>query len=282
MKKISIFLLILSVVFLAIFLYQSNFFPSLSKIDANIISSKMQEIKKEILTPPPLIANFQNSNSFLSVEGVINATNQQRQKNGLPPLKENKELDQSAKTKAADMLKNQYFAHESPLGVGVSDLAKNAGYDYIIIGENLAMGNFSNDSDLLDAWMNSPGHRDNILNSKYQEIGVSVISGEYEGKMTWMAVQHFGMPASACAGPNSVIKANIDSSEIKIKDLEGQINTMSKDIKNTSRWSPGYNTKVDSYNNLVDEYNTLIYYTKGLIGTYNNQIKNFNTCAGSE
>jgi uncharacterized protein YkwD len=92
------------------------------------------------------------------------------------------------------MFENQYFAHESPTGEKVSDLAKKFGYDFLLIGENLAMGNFSSDEDLVLAWMESPGHRENILNEKYQEIGVAVKKGIFEGKEVWIAVQHFGLP----------------------------------------------------------------------------------------
>ena len=105
---------------------------------------------------------------------VIEITNERRKENGgLAALKENLRLDVSAEKKLEDMFAKQYFEHLSPDNVGVKDLAKNAGYEYILIGENLAMGDFNNDSALLDAWMASPGHRENILNKNYTEIGVA-------------------------------------------------------------------------------------------------------------
>src|SRR6185369_15716694 len=117
---------------------------------------------------------------------------------GLPALKENALLDKAAKKKLDDMFAQQYFEHINPQGKGPSDLAKSVGYDYIAIGENLALGNFKNDAELVQAWMDSPGHRANILNKQYTEIGVAVGQGTYEGKKTWLAVQEFGRPTSSC------------------------------------------------------------------------------------
>jgi uncharacterized protein YkwD len=282
MRKSFLITLLLVIIAGAIFFYRNNFFSSLPKLESNSISEKIQEIQKEIFTPPPLVVEKENSGSFLTVKGIINITNQERQKNGLPLLKENSQLNQSAKIKADDMLKNQYFAHESLKGEGVSDLAKKTGYDYIVIGENLAMGNFKDDNDLVSAWMNSPGHRANILNSKYEEIGVAIVKGEFNGEQTWLAVQHFGRPIAACAEPDESIKAIIDSSGIRLSALEKELQQLSKEINSTSRWDSSYNSKVDQYNEMVREYNTLVSGTKYLIDKYNNQVKAFNACAGTD
>ena len=105
-------------------------------------------VKEEILTPPPLIGGGNHQNSSLTVSGVIFFTNQNRKDNGnLRPLRENELLDRAAEAKLKDMFGKQYFEHESPAGKGPSDLAKAAGYRYILIGENLALGNFKDDED---------------------------------------------------------------------------------------------------------------------------------------
>ena len=68
------------------------------------------------------------------------------------------------------------------------------------------MGNFKNDQDLVSAWLNSPGHRANILNTRFTEIGTAVLKGFYEGREVWMAVQEFGLPLSSCPNPDSKVK----------------------------------------------------------------------------
>jgi hypothetical protein len=209
----------------------------------------------------------------------------QRQENGnLPTLKENVELDQAASAKANDMFLNQYFEHISPFGVGVSDLAENSGYEYIMIGENLALGNFKDDAVLVQAWMDSPGHRANILNERYTDIGVSVIKGMFEGETTWLAVQHFGLPLSACDGPQETLKAKIGLNQADTQELKNSLIVLKEEIEgmNPRRQREEYNAKVEEYNNLVSQYNNLIAETKGLTETYNVQVSAFNECASSQ
>jgi len=245
------------------------------------IGTITQEIGNQILTPPPLISEDEAQQSSLTKEGIIRWTNSQREKNGLPPLKENVKLDASAEVKAEDMFQNQYFAHESPTGVGVGDLVKEVDYEFIIIGENLALGNFKDDETLVQAWMDSPGHRENILNIKYTEIGVAVIQGKYKGRTVWMAVQHFGFPLSACQEPDSSLKVEISTDKNQIQGLETELENLKIQIQNMSpRQRENYSKKVDQYNDLVLQYNNLAKEAENLIGEYNLQVSAFNNCAG--
>ena len=130
---------------------------------------------------------------------IISETNLQRQENGdLPALKENTDLDETASAKAADIFKNQYFEHVSPSGVDPGKLVESYGYDYIVEGENLILGNFSSEKEVVADWMASPGHRANILNNRYTEIGVAIVKGTYKGEESWVGVQEFGLPLSTC------------------------------------------------------------------------------------
>lgn len=245
-------------------------------IDRNVI----HEIKKEVNAPPPLRAKIEAPRSFLTVAGVIDFTNRQRAENGLAPLSNNQALNTSALVKAQDMFDKQYFAHESPDGKGVGDLVQTAGYEYIMIGENLALGNFLNDQVLVQAWMDSPGHRANILNSKYTEIGVGVIRGTYEGRNTWISVQHFGKPLSACPKPDGSLKQRINNNENLLNSLNSELETQKKEIDAyEAKRGEEYNQKVDEYNALVNQYNILIEETKSLINQYNTQVNAFNACA---
>lgn len=238
--------------------------------------------EQKISAPDPLIIEEKNPESFLTRIGVIQWTNFNRQKNGLPPLKENRGLNASAEAKIEDMFKNQYFAHDSPSGVGAGDLAKRSGYGFILIGENLALGDFKNDEALVEGWMNSPGHRANILNKNYTEIGVSVLRKEFEGRITWMAVQHFGLPLSFCPAENKNLVEKIDQNQKTISALENELNMMKQEIEILKRKDRAlYIQKIEEYNNLVSQYNSLALETKILIEQYNFGIKAFNECISS-
>jgi hypothetical protein len=126
---------------------------------------------------------------------LIEMANNERVANGLEPLNINDKLIQAAQNKAQDMIENSYFAHTSPLGTSPWYWFDKAGYNYIAAGENLAK-DFTDSKYLHKAWMKSPSHRDNILNEKYQEIGIAVIEGKINGKDTVVAVQLFGRLAS--------------------------------------------------------------------------------------
>jgi len=136
--------------------------------------------------------------SEITVSKVLSQTNNEREKLGLSDLKYNDTLSQSAAAKAQDMFANNYWAHNSPQGKTPWDFFKSAGYQYSIAGENLAKDFYDTDG-LIKAWMNSPTHRDNIVNTKYQEIGIAVVNGVLNGVKTTLVVQHFAAPLNAPA-----------------------------------------------------------------------------------
>ncbi len=131
--------------------------------------------------------------SEITIQKVFDQTNQMRQKNGLSALHYDSVLSRSATNKASDMFKYDYWAHNSPQGKTPWDFFKAEGYQYSIAGENLAKDFYDTDS-MMKAWMNSPTHRENILNPKYQEIGIGVVNGILNGVKTTLVVQHFGAP----------------------------------------------------------------------------------------
>ena len=131
--------------------------------------------------------------SEITVSKVLDQTNNERTKLGLSVLTYNSTLSKSAESKAADMFDNNYWAHTSPQGKSPWDFFKTAGYEYSVAGENLAKDFYDTDN-LIKAWMNSPTHRENIINPKYQEIGLGVVNGVLNGVKTTLVVQHFGTP----------------------------------------------------------------------------------------
>lgn len=126
---------------------------------------------------------------------IITLTNESRSQYGLSSLKENELLRAAAQAKAEDMLAKGYFAHNAPDGKTPWDFIVAAGYNYLQAGENLAV-NFTEAEDVEAAWMNSPGHKANILNKNFQEIGIGIAQGQYQGHDAIFVVQEFGVPAA--------------------------------------------------------------------------------------
>lgn len=136
--------------------------------------------------------------SEITPENIISAVNQKRQENGVSSLVENPQLQVAAKNKSIDMIINNYFEHYAQ-GRTPWMFIKSQGYDYQIAGENLAMG-FETSEGVVNAWMNSPVHRANILNSEFEEIGVGVVRGTYtengQTKETTITTEMLAQPKS--------------------------------------------------------------------------------------
>jgi uncharacterized protein YkwD len=244
---------------------------------------KIIEIKPETPGALNLLDRFvKPSQETLDLNKVIYETNVARVKNKLTELKENKILNLSAEKKVKDILENQYFEHVSPDGVGIDKLSKEVGYEYILIGENLAMGGFKDEKALVDAWMGSFGHRKNVLKSNYTELGVAISKGIFKGEEVWVAVQHFGTPKSACPKVDENLYNVATYNEQQIKSLNDDLPRRLFEIK-TNR---GFNEtekkeqakRIEEYNNLVLYNNRLVDQVKNDVTTYNNQVKSFNEC----
>jgi hypothetical protein len=125
---------------------------------------------------------------------ILNLTNQQRAANGLPALRLEAKLNQSASLKSQNMFSENYWAHVSPSGIQPWYWFQQAGYNYTYAGENLAK-DFDTSAGTVQGWMNSPGHRANILNANYTDIGISVQNGTLTGGQTTLVVAHYGATA---------------------------------------------------------------------------------------
>ena len=123
-----------------------------------------------------------NTNKLTSDElEVFNLINAQRTKNGLSALKIDLEVQNVARIKAQDMVNNNYFSHNSPTYGSPFDMLKSFKVSYKTAGENIA-GNSSN-SAAVTAWMNSSGHKANILNGNFNYTGIGVVNGSKYGKI---------------------------------------------------------------------------------------------------
>ena len=281
MKKLALFLGLI-IIFASFLFFRGSLFFRLPEIREGF-TDLIQEVEKQVAAPEPLRAPQEAPQAFLTQAGAIKWTNIQREQRGLLPLQENPQLNTTALIKAQDMLSGQYFEHVSFSGEGVGDLANTVGYEFIAIGENLALGNFQDDQVLVQGWMDSPGHRANILSSQYQEIGVAVLQGEFEGSTTWLAVQHFGLPLSACPQPSEALEAEIAESQQQIESLQGILSALKQKIEDMRpKRGSLYSQKIEEYNELVSQYDALLAKTQDLIGQYNSQVVLFNECAAAQ
>ncbi|MEK7177208.1 MAG: CAP domain-containing protein [Patescibacteria group bacterium] len=139
----------------------------------------------------------------ISVDKLYQLTNEERQKNNLPLLTLNSTLSLAAQKKAENMFQENYWSHYSPDGKTPWDFMLGAGYKYEYAGENLAK-NFLFSNGVVDAWMNSATHRDNLLKKEYTEVGYAIVNGILNGEQTTLVVQEFGKPMSGAFAPPSV------------------------------------------------------------------------------
>jgi hypothetical protein len=180
------------------------------------------------------------------------------------------------------MIEKQYFAHRSPSGIEIADLAASYGYSFLNIGENLALGNFSTSKEVVEGWMNSPGHRANILNDRFSEIGVAALLGEWEGREVWFAVQEFGRPESACPTPDALSRKKIEIYETQIDSLAITLANLKSEIDSGVLSGNEEAARVKDYNTIVDLYNDIIRSTDAEMERYNAMVRSFNVCVGSE
>ncbi len=127
---------------------------------------------------------------------LVDLTNSSRVSSNFTPLKINPLLEEAARLKAEDMAKRGYFAHNSPDGLTPWFWFEKTDYKFIYAGENLAI-NFFDSKDLMNAWLKSPLHKENILSKNFTEIGIATAKGIYNGQEAVFVVEMFGQPAQA-------------------------------------------------------------------------------------
>ncbi len=133
--------------------------------------------------------------SDITINALLDQTNQTRVDAGVLPLKLNPQLNQAAYLKAQDMFAKQYWDHVAPDGTQPWKWFGDAGYNYDEAGENLAKG-FSSTDAMVTAWLNSPEHKANLLRDSYQDVGFAVVSGNLNGEPTLLVVALYGKPAA--------------------------------------------------------------------------------------
>jgi len=164
------------IVIICLFLFVTSLFAAVSKTSPDVLGISFNITSSDLLA----------------------MTNQKRQENGLGPLSMNDQLASAADQKANHMFANNYWAHIAPDGTTPWFFIKNSGYEYLYAGENLARG-FTSSIDVINAWMTSPTHRENMLSKNYSDVGFAIKEGSLTGSDTVLVVEELG---SKYAGQN--------------------------------------------------------------------------------
>ena len=165
--------------------------------------------------------------SEITVRQLLDDTNKERDRSGKKPLAINEKLSKAAKLKADYMFAKNFWAHTAPDGTQPWEFVLQEGYDYAYAGENLAR-NFYYSQEVVDAWMNSPSHKENLLSENYDEVGFAVENGLLDGYETTLVVQFFGRPKNTAA-----ITTKSDQ-ERYLNSLNEKVSTMGVSTKTTS------------------------------------------------
>jgi len=187
-------------------------------------------VKSLVIKNPDLISAV--------IAGVlVDLTNTNRLSENLNPLEFSPVLTSAAQLKADDMATKSYFAHTSPDGKNPWYWFTLSNYRFLYAGENLAV-NFVDSEDVVRAWMNSEGHKANILNAKFTEIGIAMASGIYNGRESIYVVQLFGKPAPLAKARVPVeVRENIevlaeDKMFIAVKNINEEVEVAGAEVAN--------------------------------------------------
>jgi hypothetical protein len=233
----------------------------------------------------------------LTPEAVVRHTNEFRSAHGLGPLTIHPALNAAAEARALDMKTHGYFAHNNPAtGEGPSEAIEDAGYAARVSAENIAKGNWRSDRALVQAWIDSPGHRANILDPDVREIGIGLLrdGGLASGRpVTYLyAVQLFGKPLSDCGErPSDRDRAAIGEVEARLELLNARLHDRRRDLDemqsriDRSSQTAERNQLIQRRNQHVSEFNQMVAESRGvqdtlsvMIDTFNAKIADFNAC----
>lgn len=128
----------------------------------------------------------------ISISDLFSLSNNERTAAGLAPYSLNSKLNQAASAKAVNMFEDDYWAHDNPDGTTPWYFIESAEYSYQKAGENLAKG-FNTSAGVVNGWMNSPPHKENIVDSDFSDVGYAVMNGVLQGDETTLVVAMYGL-----------------------------------------------------------------------------------------
>lgn len=233
----------------------------------------------------------------LNTEDIIRYTNEYRLAHDLPPLTENDQLSAAAHARALDMREHRYFDHQNPVtGDGPGEAIEAAGYAAKTYSENIARGRWQSSRSLVQGWIDSPAHRENILRNDVLEIGVAIARDTGAIRRgpfaVHYAVQLFGRPLADCGERPSnddrraieEAKSAIARKQTRIAEFWRELNALharistATDPREHSRLTHSYNARVEQYNLLVSESRQMQEALERRIDIHNARVEAFNAC----
>ena len=161
--------------------------PALATVAATLL---IAQITLNVVWQSPSIFGMRAS---IESEELIQLSNQARTNEGVGELRTSPRLQHAAQAKADDMIERDYWSHYAPDGTSPWFFIESEGYNYRFAGENLAKS-FQTSQGVLHGWLQSPDHRDNLLDSRFSEIGIATASGRLEGEDTTVVVAMYATP----------------------------------------------------------------------------------------
>lgn len=161
--------------------------PVLATVAATLL---VAQIVLNVVWQSPSIFGMRVS---IESEELVRLTNQARDTEGVGELRTSPRLQRAAQAKANDMIERDYWSHYAPDGTSPWWFVESEGYHYRFAGENLAKS-FQTSQGVLQGWMQSPDHRDNLLDKRFREIGIATASGRLEGEDTTVVVAMYATP----------------------------------------------------------------------------------------
>jgi uncharacterized protein YkwD len=213
----------------------------------------------------------------ITEDTIIGKINQERVRGGKMALAKNTDLSESARRKAEQIIKTGYFEHVAKDGTTVSDLAESVGYVYASLGENLALGTFATTEDVVDAWIGSPAHKENVFSDTFNETGVGVVYGVYRGVAVVVLVQHFGRQLSDCRPPDSGFELFVSTRTHILEQEREQILKNEQIVKKTLN-PIQYEKSLKELRAQMQEYTKQTEALKEKVEEYNRTVQFFNTC----
>ncbi len=234
-------------------------------------------------------------------ESVLRLTNEFRAEEGLQPLSASSKLNEAARLRARDMIDKDYFAHNCPdSGDGAEEAAIVLGYSYRGIAENIAKGNYKSARQLVQDWMDSKGHRDNILHPDMHDMGIAVVREEKSifsgssGDVSY-GVQLFARRMPDCIAPDDRLRESIEDLQQEQEQLQQRVERLREKLESQSavidyaqsqeqikESKVMYNIYATMHNFALHELQEISEEVNAKISTYNAQAETYEHCLAGE
>ena len=225
-----------------------------------------------------LTLNSESSLQKPTADGILSQVNSYRKTASLAPLEKDALLSMIAENRATDMAAKGYFDHKAPDGSSIADLARKINYPLLLLGENLVVGRSLSDKSTVQALMDSPPHRENILRQVFTEMGIGIVQIDYDFGQAWLVVQAFGTPRNVCPTPNPGLEQHVRDNQKALKLGLEELERVRDELRAGTGDSESMEALADTFAELEQNHQDARNFTNQLLRDYNNQIESYNAC----